>query len=437
MNNLMEEARKGDAKAIAALMNRSTEPKGISVKASREGNCLQVLLEGESVPAKESTVSFIRQGMENLAIESIATVKVFGRQIGQDTPMWQEEIVFSDDAIPAMAMGVSDDFGSDEEDFLPDDDFDDGLEDDGLYDGAPDSLEDSDYFDEGDYGDAPSDVPHLPNESITDFVDDDPDLSDGDFTDETIVAAESEPEEKKSSSGFLLVGLTFLALLLGGYYVYMQRPELLASIPGISDLVPGLSPEPAADGSTDGIPTAEEVAPEGEAVAPNNVIDAATDAAADIAADAADATADAADATADAADAAASAVDAAADTTADVAAGAADVAADVAGDAVDAATGAADAAADAVGSALDTAPASDTAPAENPFRDAVNAATEAAELTQSAQTPADWQAVAALWETAIEGMGAVPADSPNYATAQDRLQSYPANLNYARQRASQ
>jgi hypothetical protein len=67
----------------------------------------------------------------------------------------------------------------------------------------------------------------------------------------------------------------------------------------------------------------------------------------------------------------------------------------------------------------------------------VNAATKAAQLTQSATTAAEWSEIAALWETAIEQMAAVPSNSPNYQTAQDRLGSYPANRDYARQKAGQ
>jgi hypothetical protein len=77
------------------------------------------------------------------------------------------------------------------------------------------------------------------------------------------------------------------------------------------------------------------------------------------------------------------------------------------------------------------------APTADPFREAVSAATQAAQLTQSASTAAEWSEIVTLWETAIAQMGNVPSDSPNYATAQDRLNSYPANLNYARQQAGQ
>lgn len=83
--------------------------------------------------------------------------------------------------------------------------------------------------------------------------------------------------------------------------------------------------------------------------------------------------------------------------------------------------------------AAPTAPAS---PAADPFREAVNRATNAANLTQTARTRQEWQAVANQWREAIALMQAVPADSPNYGVAQDRAVAYQKNLAYAEQAAA-
>jgi hypothetical protein len=61
---------------------------------------------------------------------------------------------------------------------------------------------------------------------------------------------------------------------------------------------------------------------------------------------------------------------------------------------------------------------------------------QAAELAQIAQTSQDWQQVANFWVQAIERMKLVPPGNPNYDAAQQRLQIYQDNLNYARQRMS-
>lgn len=75
-------------------------------------------------------------------------------------------------------------------------------------------------------------------------------------------------------------------------------------------------------------------------------------------------------------------------------------------------------------------------PVADPFREAVNRATSAAQLTQTAKTRQEWETVAAQWREAIALMQAVPTDSPNYATAQDRAGAYQKNLAYAEQAAA-
>ncbi|HAG80288.1 MAG TPA: hypothetical protein DCL61_03735 [Cyanobacteria bacterium UBA12227] len=71
----------------------------------------------------------------------------------------------------------------------------------------------------------------------------------------------------------------------------------------------------------------------------------------------------------------------------------------------------------------------------DPFREAVNQAMKAAELTQKAQTSEQWIAVSQAWQAAINLMKAVPSDSSNYAVAQEKVQEYQKNLTYAQKNA--
>ncbi|CDN11749.1 MAG: hypothetical protein HRU34_13895 [Richelia sp.] len=43
--NIVELARQGNPKAIASLINRQLNPKGISVKTNLKDTCLQIFLE--------------------------------------------------------------------------------------------------------------------------------------------------------------------------------------------------------------------------------------------------------------------------------------------------------------------------------------------------------------------------------------------------------
>lgn len=89
--NILELAKQGDAQAIAALMNRTLQPKGIMAKASIKDGCLRVMLEAENVPDQRSTTAFVQRGMQGLGVESIGKVQVFGRQVGEEFPSWNQE----------------------------------------------------------------------------------------------------------------------------------------------------------------------------------------------------------------------------------------------------------------------------------------------------------------------------------------------------------
>jgi uncharacterized protein (DUF697 family) len=89
--NLLELAKQGNAQAIATLMNRQLQPKGITAKAALLEGCLQIMLESAQAPNQQALVVFIRKGITNLGAEPIKKVKVYGRQIGEEFPAWIEE----------------------------------------------------------------------------------------------------------------------------------------------------------------------------------------------------------------------------------------------------------------------------------------------------------------------------------------------------------
>lgn len=91
--NLLQLAKQGNPKAIASLINRSLQPKGITAKAVLKNGCLQVMLESSTqVPDQAAFVAFVSHGVSNLGVESIKTLRVFGKQMGEDLPAWIEEL---------------------------------------------------------------------------------------------------------------------------------------------------------------------------------------------------------------------------------------------------------------------------------------------------------------------------------------------------------
>jgi hypothetical protein len=69
------------------------------------------------------------------------------------------------------------------------------------------------------------------------------------------------------------------------------------------------------------------------------------------------------------------------------------------------------------------------------FTEAVNFATQASNLAQSASSKQDWDEVAALWVQAVAWMQAVPPGSPKRAFAEKKVVEYMRNLTYSQQQA--
>ncbi|NJN58464.1 MAG: hypothetical protein HC879_13670 [Leptolyngbyaceae cyanobacterium SL_5_9] len=93
-------AKQGHPKVIAAIMNHSTQQRNIKTQVVRKEDCLYVLLESEQVPDQQAMVSFVRDGVEKLKVEPIRIIKVFGRQIGDNSVAWNQEIQLEKNSSP-------------------------------------------------------------------------------------------------------------------------------------------------------------------------------------------------------------------------------------------------------------------------------------------------------------------------------------------------
>jgi len=97
--NLLELAKQGDVKAIASLINRSLQAKGIKAKVDLKNSCLQVMLESPELPNQPALVDFLKQGVTGLGASSIQRVKVYGQILGADFPAWNDEFVIGEEKI--------------------------------------------------------------------------------------------------------------------------------------------------------------------------------------------------------------------------------------------------------------------------------------------------------------------------------------------------
>lgn len=91
-STILQLAKQGDPDAIATLMNRSLQPKGMTAKAERVDDSLHVLLEADQVPNRSALTAFVQAGLQRLGVSSIHSVTVLGKQISADEPAWSQEI---------------------------------------------------------------------------------------------------------------------------------------------------------------------------------------------------------------------------------------------------------------------------------------------------------------------------------------------------------
>lgn len=72
--NILESAKQGNPNAIAVLINRNLQQKGIAAKVSRKDSCLRIMLESSKVPNQSNLVEFVCNGIKKLEVAGIDTL---------------------------------------------------------------------------------------------------------------------------------------------------------------------------------------------------------------------------------------------------------------------------------------------------------------------------------------------------------------------------
>jgi hypothetical protein len=90
--SVMELAKKGDPQAIATLINRSLESKGIHAQAELEGDCLKISLQALQIPNQKAVITIIQRGMMILQVEQIKRVKILTYRSDNNYLAWQHEL---------------------------------------------------------------------------------------------------------------------------------------------------------------------------------------------------------------------------------------------------------------------------------------------------------------------------------------------------------
>lgn len=103
--SVMELAKKGDPQAIATLINRSLESKGIHAQAEMEGECLKISLQALQIPNQKAVITIIQRGMMILQVEQIKRVKILTYRSDNNYLAWQHEL--SLDVSPSKPLANS------------------------------------------------------------------------------------------------------------------------------------------------------------------------------------------------------------------------------------------------------------------------------------------------------------------------------------------
>lgn len=91
---ILASIEQGDIENIATSLNNYFASQGIGAKLAWKNAYLGILLEAAQIPDQKQMVEIIRQGFR-ISSESIKAIRLYGRQIGQITPAWCEEIAIA------------------------------------------------------------------------------------------------------------------------------------------------------------------------------------------------------------------------------------------------------------------------------------------------------------------------------------------------------
>ena len=87
---VQQAAKQGNPQAIAILLNRQLQSKGITAKVSAKDSCLQIMLEAANVPDQKGLVTAIQKWIDGLDVDSIQRVQIYAKQTGEDIPAWND-----------------------------------------------------------------------------------------------------------------------------------------------------------------------------------------------------------------------------------------------------------------------------------------------------------------------------------------------------------
>ena len=90
-DNLKEQAQSGNADAIANWLHHELSNQDIMVTADLKDNLLEVHLDADPVPDRYELFEWVRNQLTTLEPQGIGRLKIYGRKLGNNTPIWSQE----------------------------------------------------------------------------------------------------------------------------------------------------------------------------------------------------------------------------------------------------------------------------------------------------------------------------------------------------------
>ena len=90
-NDILQDAKQGNPKAIEAIFSYQLKAENIAVKVVVRDGCLQIILEAKQALSQVTMVNGVKKVLTGIKPENIQTVKVYSKQLGDDFPKWHEE----------------------------------------------------------------------------------------------------------------------------------------------------------------------------------------------------------------------------------------------------------------------------------------------------------------------------------------------------------
>jgi len=90
---ILERAREGDPRVIAAILNHVLKPLGVQAQAARREHTLHLVLISASLPDPKRLSSAIQKLIQELHIETLEQIVLYGQRLGEESVAWKQDIV--------------------------------------------------------------------------------------------------------------------------------------------------------------------------------------------------------------------------------------------------------------------------------------------------------------------------------------------------------